>query len=83
MEKQIDPEQTLQMLEPELPKFEQLAEKEFNADTVKSELEKLSKEELVELQVNMFAQYHGMAKAIVKLGEALRVALQSNEAATD
>lgn len=78
MEKQIDPKRTLQEVEPNLPKLEQLSEKEFDADMVKNELEKLSKEELVELQVNMFAQYHQMAKAIVELAEALKVTLQSS-----
>jgi hypothetical protein len=47
----------------------------FNAELVKSELEKLSKEELVELQMNMFVQYHQMARIIVELAEALREAL--------
>jgi hypothetical protein len=60
-----------------LTTFERLSEKEFNSELVKSELEKLSKEELVELQMNMFAQYHQMAKIIVELTEALRVSLQS------
>jgi len=44
---------------------------------VKAELAKLSKEELVELQVRMFAQYHDMAKSLVEIAEALKVALQS------
>ena len=77
MEKQIDPESVLEIVEPDLPKFEQLAEKEFSSKAVKSELEKLSKEELVELQVNMFSQYHQMAKYISEMAEALKVSLRS------
>ncbi len=78
MEKQIDPEKALQIVEPYLAKFEELSEKEFNPHVVKNELQKLSKEELVELQVNMFAQYHQMAKSIVEIAEALKAALQSS-----
>jgi hypothetical protein len=75
MENQIDPAQTLEMVEQDLTTFENLAAKDFNSEIVKSELEKLSKEELMKLQTNMFAQYHQMAKIIVELTEALRVAL--------
>jgi len=50
---------------------------------VKAELEKLSKEELIELQVKMFAQYHEMAKSLVEMAEALKVALQSRDVKTD
>ncbi len=75
MENQLGPEKTLEMIEQDLATFERLSEKEFNAELVKSELEKLSKEELVELQMNMFVQYHQMAKIIVELAEALREAL--------
>lgn len=82
MEKQIDLEKTMQMVEPDLPKLEQLSEKDFNADVVKSELEKLSKDELVELQVNMFAQYHEMARTIVEMAAAIKLALRSKERAT-
>ena len=77
MEKQIDLESILEVIEPDLPKFEQLAEKEFSSKAVKSELEKLSKEELVELQVNMFSQYHQMAKYIAEMAEVLRLSLKS------
>jgi hypothetical protein len=76
MENQIDPAQTLEMVEQNLTTFESLAAKDFDSELVKSELEKLSKEELVELQMNMFAQYHQMAKIIVELTQALRVALR-------
>jgi hypothetical protein len=76
MENQLGPEKTLEMLEQDLATFERLSEKEFNAELVKSELEKLSKEELVELQMNMFVQYHQMAKIIVELTEALRKTLR-------
>ena len=76
MENQINPEKTLEMVEQDLATFERLSEKEFNAELVKSELEKLSKEELVELQMNMFVQYHQMARIIVELTEALREALR-------
>ena len=75
MENQIDPAQTLEMVEQDLTMFENLAAKDFDSELVKSELEKLSKEELVELQMNMFVQYHQMAKIIVELAEALREAL--------
>ena len=75
MENQIDPAQTLEMVEQDLTTFENLAAKDFDAERVKSELEKLSKEELMKLQMNMFAQYHQMAKIIVELTQALRVAL--------
>ena len=76
MEDQIDPAQTLEMVEQDLTKFESLAAKDFNSERVKSELEKLSKEELIELQMNMFAQYHQMARIIVELTQALKVALR-------
>ena len=76
MEKQIDPEETLEAVEQDLATFQRLGEKPFDAELVKNELEKLGKEELVELQMNMFAQYHQMAKIIVELAEALRAALQ-------
>ena len=75
MENQLGPEKTLEMIEQDLATFERLSKKEFNSELVKSELEKLSKEELVELQMNMFVQYHQMAKIIVELAEALREAL--------
>ena len=75
MENQIDPAQTLEMVEQDLTTFENLAAKDFDAERVKSELEKLSKEELIQLQMNMFAQYHQMARMIVELTQALRVAL--------
>ena len=75
MENQIDPAQTLEMVEQDLSTFERLSKKEFNAELVKIELEKLSNEELVELQMNMFVQYHQMAKIIVELAEALKEAL--------
>ena len=77
MEKQMDPERILETIGPDLPKLEQLGEKEFHSESVKGELEKLSKEELVELQLNMFAQYHKMAKFIVEMAEALKVSLKS------
>ncbi len=76
MENQMDPAQTLEMVEQDFIKFESLATKDFNSERVKSELEKLSKEELIELQMNMFAQYHQMARIIVELTQALRVALR-------
>jgi len=76
MENQIDPAQTLEMVEQDLTMFESLAAKDFDAEVVKSELDKLSKEKLVELQMNMFAQYHQMARIIVELTQALRVALR-------
>jgi hypothetical protein len=75
MKNQIDPAQTLEMVEQDLTMFESLAAKDFDSELVKSELDKLSKEKLVELQMNMFAQYHQMAKIIVELTQALRVAL--------
>jgi len=77
MEREIDPREQLRMIEPLLEKYEGLSEKPFDAEMVKAELEKLSKEELVELQVRMFAQYHDMAKSVVEMAEALRVLLQS------
>ena len=76
MENQMDPAQTLEMAEQDLATFESLAAKDFDSDLVKSELEKLSKEELIELQMNMFAQYHQMAKIIVELTQALGAALR-------
>ena len=76
MENQIDPAQTLEMVEQDLTMFESLAAKDFDSELVKSELDKLSKEKLVELQMNMFAQYHQMARIIVELTPALRVALR-------
>ena len=79
MEKRIDPEEILKTAEPILPKFERLCEKEFNSEMVKSELEKLNKEELIELQVNMFSQYHEMAKLIVDMAEALKVTSNSGQ----
>ena len=77
MEREIDPKEQLRMIEPLLEKFEGLSEKHFDAEMVKAELEKLSKEELVELQVRMFAQYHDMAKSVVELAEALKLLLQT------
>ena len=47
MENQLGPEKTLEMIEQDLATFERLSKKEFNAELVKSELEKLSKEELI------------------------------------
>jgi len=76
MENQISPEETLKMVEQDLATFERLSKKDFNSELVKSELEKLSKEELVELQMNMFVQYHQMARIIVELAEALRQTLR-------
>ena len=75
MENQISPEETLKMVEQDLATFERLSKKDFDSELVKSELEKLNKEELVELQMNMFVQYHQMARIIVELAEALREAL--------
>ena len=75
MEREIDPREQLRMIEPLLEKYEGLSEKHFDAEMVKAELEKLSKEELIELQVKMFAQYHDMAKSLVEMAEALKVAL--------
>ena len=75
MENQIDPAQTLEMVEQDLTMFENLAVKDFDSELVKSELEKLSKEKLIELQMNMFAQYHQMARIIVELAAALRQTL--------
>ena len=72
MENQISPEETLKMVEQDLATFERLSKKNFDSELVKSELEKLNKEELVELQMNMFVQYHQMARIIVELAEALR-----------
>ena len=72
MENQISPEETLKMVEQDLATFERLSKKDFDSELVKSELEKLNKEELVELQMNMFVQYHQMARIIVELAEALR-----------
>ena len=77
MERDIDPKEQLRMIEPLLEKFEGLSERHFDAETVKAELEKLSKEELVELQVRMFAQYHDMARSVVELAEALKVLLRT------
>ena len=76
MENQIDPVLTLEMVEQDLTTFESLAAKDFDSELVKSELEKLSKEELVQLQMNMFVQYHQMARIIVELAQALRAALR-------
>ncbi|MCG6945764.1 MAG: hypothetical protein LJE87_10525 [Deltaproteobacteria bacterium] len=75
MENQIDPAQTLEMVEQDLTMFENLAAKDFDSELVQSELEKLSKKKLVELQMNMFAQYHQMARIIVELAAALRQTL--------
>ena len=83
MERGIDPREQLRMIEPLLEKYEGLSEKHFDAEMVKAELEKLSKEELIELQVKMFAQYHEMAKSLVEMAEALKVALQSRDVKTD
>ena len=83
MERGIDPKEQLRMIEPLLVKYEGLSEKHFDAEMVKAELEKLSKEELIELQVKMFAQYHDMAKSFVEMAEALKVALQSHDVQTD
>lgn len=76
MESQIHPEETLKMVEQDLATFERLSAKDFNAELVKSELEKLSKEELTQLQMNMFVQYHQMARIIVELAGALRQTLR-------
>lgn len=83
MERKTDPREKLKMIEPLLEKYEGLSEKHFDAKMVKAELAKLSKEELVELQVRMFAQYHDMAKSLVEMVEALKVALQSQQVNTD
>jgi len=83
MERKTDPREKLKMIEPLLEKYEGLSEKHFDAEMVKAELAKLSKEELVELQVRMFAQYHDMAKSLVEMVEALKVALQSQQVNTD
>lgn len=83
MERKIDPSEQLKMIEPLLEKYEGLSEKHFDAEMVKAELAKLSKEELVELQVRMFAQYHDMAKSLVEMAEALKVALLSQQVNTD
>jgi lipoprotein NlpI len=83
MERGIDPREQLRMIEPLLEKYEGLSEKHFDAEMVKAELEKLSKEELIELQVKMFAQYHEMAKSLVEMAEALKVALQSRDVKPD
>jgi len=83
MERGIDPREQLRMIEPLLEKYEGLSEKHFDAEMVKAELEKLSKEELIELQVKMFAQYHEMAKSLVEMAEALKVALQSLDEKTE
>jgi hypothetical protein len=83
MERGIDPKEQLRMIEPLLVKYEGLSEKHFDAEMVKAELEKLSKEELIELQVKMFAQYHDMAKSFVEMAEALKVALQSHDVKND
>lgn len=80
MRKDLDPKETLRMIESDLPKFKQLGEKEFDSDRVQVELEKLDKDELIQLQVNMFAQYHQMARIIVEVAEALQVALQQTDA---
>ena len=56
MERKIDPSEQLKMIEPLMEKYEGLSEKHFDAEMVKAELAKLSKEELVELQVRMFEQ---------------------------
>jgi hypothetical protein len=79
MERKIDPREQLRTIEPLLEKYEGLSERHFDAEMVKAELDKLSKEELVELQVRMFAQYHEMARAVVEMAEALKVALQSQD----
>ena len=76
MENQISPEETLKMVEQDLATFERLSKKDFDSELVKSELEKLSKEELIELQMNMFVQYHQMARIIVELAGALRQTLR-------
>ena len=76
MENQISPEETLKMVEQDLATFERLSKKDFNSELVKSELEKLNKEELIELQMNMFVQYHQMARIIVELAGALRQTLR-------
>ena len=76
MENQIDPAQTLEMVEQDLTVFESLAAKDFDSELVKSELERLSTDELIKLQMNMFAQYHQMARIIVELTQALKVALR-------
>jgi hypothetical protein len=76
MENQINPEETLKMVEQDLATFERLSKKDFNSELVKSELEKLNKEELIELQMNMFVQYHQMARIIVEVAGALRQALR-------
>ena len=76
MENQISPEETLKMVEQDLATFERLSKKDFNSELVKSELEKLSKEELIEVQINMFVQYHQMARIIVELAGALRQTLR-------
>lgn len=76
MAKEIDPAQALEMVEQDLTTFENLAAKDFDSELVKSELEKLSKEQLIGLQMNLFAQYHQMARIIVELTEALRKALR-------
>ena len=83
METKIDPSEQLRMIEPLLEKYEGLSEKHFDAEMVKAELEKLSKEELVELQIRMFAQYHEMARSLVEMAEALKFALQSNDVKTE
>ena len=83
MERGIDPKEQLRMIEPLLVKYAGLSEKHFDAEMVKAELEKLSKEELIELQVKMFAQYHDMAKSFVEMAEALKVALQSHDVKND
>ena len=74
----MDLEKILHTVEPILPKFEKLCEKEFSSEAVRSELEKLSKEELLELQMNMFSQYHHMARLIVDMAEALKAILKSS-----
>jgi len=79
MERDIDPREQLRLIEPLLQKYEELSEKHFDAQMVKTELEKLDKEELIELQVRMFAQYHEMAKSLVEMAEALKLALQSQD----
>ena len=83
MEREIDPRDQLKMIEPLLEKYEGLSEKHFDSEMVKAELEKLSKEELIELQVKMFAQYHDMAKSFVEMAAALKFALQSHDMKTD
>ena len=78
-----DPMSTLRAFEQILPELKRISQQELKPEEIKAELEKVSKDELVEHHTKLIMQHFDVIRAFVALAEATEKIVKSSDQAAE